>query len=170
MTRDELPQLFKDKGFKVGAEIGVLKGEFTEKLCKAGLKVYGIDPWQAQDYHLKNNPNYQKKRDQVYKSAVKRLTPYDCILIRTTSMDALSWFEDESLDFVYIDADHHFRYFAEDLVEWTKKVKKGGIVAGHDYFASPKIQVPFVLDAYAKAFNIHFYVTGELRPSWYFIR
>ncbi len=51
--RDDLPQFFVDMGFKVGAEIGVLRGEFTEKLCQAGLKVYAVDPWKNYlDYQI----------------------------------------------------------------------------------------------------------------------
>ena len=36
-SRDELPELFAEIGYKVGAEIGVYKGAFTEKFCNAGL-------------------------------------------------------------------------------------------------------------------------------------
>ncbi len=48
-------------------------------------------------------------------------------------MDALEDFEDNSLDFVYIDGDHNFKHISEDIYEWTKKVRSGGIVSGHDY-------------------------------------
>lgn len=44
-SRDDLPELFVQLGFKVGAEVGVYRGEFTEKFCQAGLKMYGIDPY-----------------------------------------------------------------------------------------------------------------------------
>lgn len=168
MTRDELPQFFIDKGLKVGAEIGVLRGEFTEKLCKAGLKMYAVDPWIADKNHLKADPDYQKIRNALFKSATNRLKPYDCTIIRKTSMDALEDFEDESLDFVYIDANHHFRFIAEDIVEWEKKVRKGGIVSGHDYHITPKCQVPFVVDAYVKAFGVELSVTED--DNWYFIK
>jgi hypothetical protein len=39
-------------------------------------------------------------------------------------MDALNDFEDDSLDFVYIDGNHEFPYVAEDLFHWSKKVRK----------------------------------------------
>lgn len=168
MTRDELPQFFINKGFKVGAEIGVLRGEFTEKLCQAGLKIYAIDPWIADKNHLKENPDYQKVRNALFKSAKNRLEPYACTIIRKTSMEAIEDFKDESLDFVYIDADHHFRYIAEDIVEWSEKVKKGGVVSGHDYHVTPKCQVPFVVDAYAKAFGKKLFITED--DNWYFIK
>jgi predicted O-methyltransferase YrrM len=48
-------------------------------------------------------------------------------------MDVVKNFGDESLDFVYIDSNHKYEYCKEDVREWSKKVKRGGLVAGHDY-------------------------------------
>jgi predicted O-methyltransferase YrrM len=42
-------------------------------------------------------------------------------------------FLDNSLDFVYIDAGHRFDDVVQDIIKWTKKVRKGGIISGHDY-------------------------------------
>ena len=69
-----------------------------------------------------------------YNAAVERLSPYsDCTLIRKRSFDALKDFEIGSLDFVYIDGNHMYGYAAMDLMTWVNKVKKGGIIMGHDY-------------------------------------
>ncbi len=95
-------------------------------------------------------------------------------------MEAVADFADNSLDFVYIDGNHDFRYIAEDISEWTNKVKKGGIVSGHDYFfnksgtGEEQRQVAYVLNAYIKAFTIaNFYLLGrtqalpeEKRDKW----
>lgn len=159
--RSDLPIYLVEQGYKVGAEIGVYKGGFTEKFCQAGLKMYAIDPWMA--YSGAGRPSkLQERQDYIYEEeAKKRLAPYDCTLIRATSMDALKEFKDGSLDFVYIDGDHTFRYIAEDLFEWSKKVRSGGVVSGHDYyyFGPSKgtglwCQVGPVVDAYVKAFEI----------------
>ena len=40
---------------------------------------------------------------------------------------------DESLDFVYIDADHEYASVLADLTAWTPKVKPYGFIGGHDY-------------------------------------
>jgi hypothetical protein len=48
-------------------------------------------------------------------------------------MDALKDFEDDSLDFVYIDSNHDFINLAMDVQYWLRKVRKGGILSGHDY-------------------------------------
>lgn len=41
--------------------------------------------------------------------------------------------QDESLDLLYLDGDHNYEGVMADLHAWVPKVKKGGIVAGHDY-------------------------------------
>lgn len=178
-SRDDLPEFFKERGYKAGVEIGSYKGEYTEILAKSGLKIYAIDPWRV--YADCGPPQYQKKMDRFYEHAQKTLAPYsNCVIIRKTSMEALSDFEDESLDFVYIDGNHHFKYITEDICEWTKKIKKGGIISGHDYiYTRPRSQyggchVHYVVDAYTKAYNIRNwyvlgrkeYINGEKRDRW----
>lgn len=164
-SRDDLPEFFKELGFKVGAEIGVERGEYSELLCKAGLKVYAIDPWlQYNDYV--DGGFWQNKLDKNYKRAVDRLSKYDCKVMRQMSMDAVQEFEDGSLDFVYIDGNHGFKHITEDLYEWTKKVRKGGIIAGHDYTLIKTsipfhIDVKYVIDAWTQALNLNWYLLGS---------
>lgn len=158
-SRDDLPQFFLDVGFKVGAEIGVDKGEFSEKIAKSGLKLYSIDPWQYdENYH--ESP-IQKRLDFLYEHTQRVLNPYPNVsIIRKTSVEAVREFEDESLDFVYIDGNHQFKYIAEDLSLWSKKVKKGGIICGHDYIYTSgrtkagTVHVIYVVNAFTQAYNI----------------
>jgi hypothetical protein len=181
-SRDDLPEFFKEQGYKVGAEIGVFRGEYTEVLAKSGLKIYGIDPWlMYRDY---GNSRGQSWMDDQYQTTKARLAPYPNVtLLKETSMQAAERFEEESLDFVYIDGNHQFRYIADDLHEWTLRVKRGGVIAGHDYAyfktRSPKggCQVREVVDAYAKSYDLNFWVLGKrddkIRDhfrSWLFIR
>jgi hypothetical protein len=49
------------------------------------------------------------------------------------SKEASKLFNDESLDFVYIDANHTYEAVKEDLKCWYDKVRVGGVVMGHDY-------------------------------------
>jgi len=164
-SRDDLPKFFKEMGFKVGAEIGIHRGEFIEKFCKEGLRMYAIDPWEESDDYTRN----QARLDKVYDHAKKRLSKYDdCMIIRKDSMEAVLDLPDECLDFVYIDGNHHFKYVAEDLVEWSKKVKSGGVICGHDFVYTrgrnnlAVCHVPFVLLAYLDAYRIkNWYVLGD---------
>jgi hypothetical protein len=170
VSRNDLPAYFKKLGFKVGAEVGVYKGQFMELFCKEGFKMYGIEPYKAYDGYDVKDKDFQAVQEAILLEATKRLSPYpNYTLIRKTSMEAVKDFEDESLDFVYIDGHHGFKYIAEDLWEWSKKVKKGGIICGHDYFALRKdwrgpycSHVKEVVDAFTLALDINpWYVLGE---------
>ena len=49
------------------------------------------------------------------------------------SIEAAKQYEDETFDFVYIDASHHYDFVKSDILAWYPKVKKGGYIGGHDY-------------------------------------
>ena len=187
--RDDLPLFLAENGFKTGAEIGMYKGDYTETLLSAGLKVYGVDPYLAFDDYDMPKRDFQARQDELFQGVLQRLVPRfsNFTPIRRISMEAVKDFKKGSLDFVYIDGHHGFKYVAEDLWEWTKIVRKGGIVAGHDYVyfkgnaRDPFIlHVRFALDAFIEIFNIKpLYVLGRRHPvegekrdkwrSWFFI-
>ncbi len=126
--RDDLPKFLFESGRRVGVEIGVDQGEYGIKLCEAGLKVYGIDSYVAyKDY--KEVRSYESH----YEQAVKNLAGLNYTIINKFSKDALEDFEDESLDFVYIDGCHSLPYVAADIFGWEAKIRKGGVISGHDY-------------------------------------
>ena len=168
--RDDLPKLFNELGFKNGVEIGVYKGEFSEVLAKGfNGNLYSIDPWRLyKDY---GNSRGQKRLDEQYRQTQERLSKYpNSKIIRKTSMEALEDFEDGSLDFVYIDGNHQFAYVAEDVYHWAIKLRKGGILCGHDYarYKSNSIcggcHAKEVVDAYALSYNLeNYYVLGRKR-------
>ena len=54
-------------------------------------------------------------------------------LITGDSEEVANSFENESLDFVFIDAEHAYENIKKDILVWMPKVKNGGILAGHDY-------------------------------------
>lgn len=169
-SRDALPGFFKNLGFKTGVEIGVYKGEYTKILAKSGLEIYGVDPWLAySDYpYYTTREQDQKVLDTQYTDVVKLLSPYPkCKIVRKTSMDAVMDFKDNSIDFVYIDGNHSFKYVAEDICEWVKKVKPGGFVCGHDYiYANPaNFHVKYVVDAYAQSHALkNLWILGRKKP------
>ena len=166
-TRTDLAKYFAQLGYKVGAEIGVLSGGYAKVLCEAisHLKYYGIAPW----YDGKNvkHPYWGK-----YELAMKNLAPYDATLIKKYSLDAVGDFKDNSLDFVYIDGDHVFDSVVMDIFAWIKKVKKGGIVAGHDYVSRGKVGVIPAVNSYVQAHELDLHLTTEPAEtiSWWFVK
>ena len=170
-----LVPLFKKIGATRGVEIGVEHGEFSKHLCKSirDLSLYSIDPWLSYEYLSKVT---QEKMDKNYQDAVNVLSPFpNCTIIRAKSHDAVEQFDDESLDFVYIDGNHDFQYAYQDINIWERKVKVGGIVSGDDYFNSRIPGRCRVKDAVDKWTNEHeiavwFVLVGSWRPNWFWVK
>jgi len=173
-TRNDLPVFFKEMGYKVGAEIGVYKGDYSRLFCQNGLKMYAIDSWLAypEYYWLKAN---QEQMEKEYERAKAKLAPYDCTIIRKTSMEAVKDFK-ETLDFVYIDGNHDFKHATEDIWEWSRKVRKGGVVSGHDYWNASHTHlcdVKWVVDGLTQALHIRNWYTFGIKDrklSWMWIK
>lgn len=176
-TRTEtLPELFKDLGFTKGAEIGVERGHYSKCLCQRvpGLTLFGIDPWMA--YKGYREHVSQDKLDRFYEETVQRMKPYDFRIFRAFSEEAHKYFKDGSLDFVYIDGNHSFLNATQDIAFWERKVKKGGIVAGHDYRRNSGKYINDVKDvvpAYAHAIKKRpWFILREPvgASSWFWVR
>lgn len=182
--RDTLPLWFRDLDFKIGAEIGVQTGAYSEKLCELnpGVKLFCIDPWQ--EYKGYREYVKQKKINLYFEEAKSRLASYDATLIQAFSSDAVTQFEDNSLDFVYIDGNHSYTYVLQDIELWNKKIRNDGIIAGHDYIKRAPPSTHNVIGAvkdYTKNNNINPWFllgreaknTGEIRDqcrSWFWVK
>ena len=159
--RSRLCNFFKDYGFNRGAEIGVNWGRYSERLCRANpenIELYCIDPWYS-----RVRPERAEKK---VVRAKERLAPYNATIIRKKSMDALADFKDKSLDFVFIDGNHSFDFVCPDIIFWSQKVRKGGIIACHDYYAFRNGGVMKAVEAYTHCHKIDpWYTTYEVMPS-----
>jgi hypothetical protein len=185
--------LLKDLGFKKGAEIGVCTGRYSMKLCEGipGLKLHCVDPWVPYDNYVEQHSESDAKNmNNAMRIARERLAKYGCNFIRKYSLDAANDIKDESLDFVFIDGNHSFEYVIDDIVAWSRKVRPGGIVAGHDYWNSVELQrgiwtenlnekekirlcqVKDAVDAWTKSNRIHpwFVITGDQCPSFFWVK
>jgi hypothetical protein len=128
----------------VGVEIGVFKGQFSKHILDnwSGT-LYMVDPWRELDNYIdssnhKNHPN-------AYLEAMQSIKGYEdrAFMIRALSNQAVDLFDDESLDFVYIDGNHTYESVKEDMELWYPKLKKGGLFAGHDYLRMDWALPPF---------------------------
>lgn len=122
----------------IAVEVGVLEGfntNFAIKYINFG-KYYLVDPYKKYDTkgdigELDKHP--QEFWDDLYLRTRERFKDKPNLeFIRKTSKEASKCFLDNSLDFVYIDADHSYDCVWEDLNLWFPKVKVGGWLAGHD--------------------------------------
>ena len=168
-TRDRLGKLFFDAGYTKGAEIGVRKGKFSRVLCKANpdLHMFCVDPWMPY-----GGRKYTKeKQDGLFEIAKKTLAPYNVTFIRKTSMEGVKDFEENSLDFAYIDGNHLFDFVMEDIIHWSRRVMSGGIIAVHDFHFGSNVEVVEAVSAYTRANHIDpWYVTKESQPTAYWVK
>ncbi len=175
-TRETLAAFMNEIGYRSGAEIGVRKGEYSERLCRnmIGLKLKSVDPW------TRFRRNSQKRMDSYFNVTCGRLNPYNVEIIRKTSIEAAREVPNGSLDFVYIDAMHEFDDAMMDILTWVPKVRKRGIISGHDY-TPPTIfcGVMAAVNTYTKVHNIkQWYITdgnaergwGRGVPSWFWVK
>ena len=132
-------ELIKQIGYKcqVGVEVGSFKGEFAKEICKVwDGNLYMVDVWRGLGDEYMDASNHNIHTD-AYAQAMKSIEGYEnrAVMIRTDSYTASGIFQDERLDFVYIDANHAYDYVKDDILNWYPKVKKGGYLMGHDYIA-----------------------------------
>jgi predicted O-methyltransferase YrrM len=73
--------------------------------------------------------------ESIYKQFMLNIAPVKHIVtpIQMESIAASKLYVNEQLDFVFIDASHEYANVIEDIKHWLPKVKKGGVLAGHDY-------------------------------------
>ena len=165
--RSGIPQLCARLGHTKGAEVGVRQGVFSEAICKVipNVELSCIDLWGAYYHFDGQNGNTH------YEQAKSRLAQYNAVLIMKKSIEASLDFEDESLDFVYIDADHRFDYVMEDIITWSRKVKIGGIISGHDYYRFRNGGVVQAVDLYTHMHNIDtWFITDEKEASFFWVK
>lgn len=147
---------------KKGAEIGVRTGKFSKVFLDANpeLEMWCIDPWSPV-------PNYsQERQDKHFEECVQNLKGYKVHLIKKTSMDALDDVPDD-LDVLHIDGRHEFDFVVMDLIHYVPKVKKGGLVALHDYHESG---VKYAIDAYTRAHGItKWFALKDFQPTVFWI-
>lgn len=172
--RKELASLFGKVGFNVGAEIGVRAARFSTVLLdkNPNLKLYCVDPWQ--EYRVWGETSRlivsKAKQELFYERASKKLEKRNAHIIRKPSLEAVSNFADNMLDFVYIDAMHNFDAVMLDILNWVPKVKRGGIIACHDYLHGHLQGVVYAVDAYIRGHGIvDWYLTRDREPTAFWI-
>jgi len=136
-TRNKLINLFEEKRLlNKGAEIGVYAGDYSKEIIniwKGDLIL--VDPWRkTNENEYRDVTNFSDLELQMY-DCFKKLKEYinRVHFLRTTSQAAAELIKDESLDFVYIDANHKYDFVKQDIELWFPKIRKDGIIAGHNY-------------------------------------
>ena len=171
----------------VGAEIGVRRGDNAQNILEELniKKLHLIDIWDLIQTNKTEEGHILRHRDHInlqeyYGFAFKRNNysakdNYNYVLnrfkdnkkiklIKDSSNVAVEQFRNNSLDFVYIDANHSYKKVLEDISIWAKKVKTNGVIGGHDTHVIDVLQA--VID-YSIKHGQHLIIE---HPDWYFIK
>lgn len=182
--RSQIPDIIRYLKDPVICEVGVQDGNHFKNILTDNVKkAYAIDCWFASDKLSENDSDLtQNQLDEQYSRVCERFKSDSRVeIIRDFSKNASDRLENESLDFVYIDADHTYEAVKSDLECWYPKLKKGGILSGHDYIEVThfvkNIPIPFdVVKAVAEFMkqnnidkeNIH--ITNENYASFFIVK
>lgn len=81
------------------------------------------------------------------------------------SFDRAKDFEDKSIDFCFIDANHTYEFISRDIAAYLPKMKPGGVIAGHDYNLCHPGVMQAVQEAFVEAVQDNYYKPEDSRPS-----
>lgn len=162
-----LINILKHKKELIGLEIGCYAGQNASYLLgNMDIKeLHGVDPYlQYVDWNggLTCHPG-----DTAEQQANERLKSYsNFIKHRKTSDDAVTDFEDEMFDFIFIDGLHTFDQVLKDCRNYYSKLKSGGIFSGHDYTLISGVNM--AVNQFASEVNKQ--VQTMPTDSWYWIK
>jgi len=156
--RDDVATLIPAGG--VGVELGVAAGDFSNRILERSEigYLFSIDMWAGDRGH----------DVAQYKEAIRLLHPHRArnTCLRMRFEDALDLFNDESLDFIYVDG---YAHTGEDngrtFSDWYPKLRTGGIIAGDDYHSDWPLVMKAV-DDFAAANKLVLHVIQCSEESW----
>lgn len=164
-------------------EIGTWRGDFANLMCSKlqPNKFYAIDPFALYEGYTDkpdvnefgNQANLDRLAEQVKARVAGMLPNGRSQLLREMSCNAVNQFADNSVDVVYVDADHKYEPVLADIRAWYAKVKPGGILCGDDYIEGSHIEKFGVIEAvkdFATEMNLTFAITTGPNPSWAFCK
>ena len=152
MTRADFVQLINERDYKTVIEVGVGYGGYSQWLVSQcpNIVLYAVDPFEV--------PAEAGFKPGGFESTLKRLDPWlrtgfdprgiRAYICPVSSVEAAKAVEDKTVDFIYIDGDHSYEAVKADLEAWLPKMRPGGFLSGHDYFASRQPHVVRAVDEF----------------------
>ncbi len=148
------------KCVEVGTRFGDLAYAVIEK--RPDLKLSVVDSWEGA---------FADAEQSARRTLGNKVT-----VIKSRSVEASEHFDDASLDLVYIDAAHDYSNVTGDIKAWWPKVKKGGILSGHDMENKPDdgfwgpIEVERAVNDWAKSLGLVVNTVEVSCPSWWVVK
>ncbi len=129
------------------AEVGCFVGKSTKVLtehCKGF--VFAIDAWDENNPGLTRLPpgsipamvgpgDGAKLKAEFEQNLAIEIESGKVIPIHGCSAVVSHHFNNKTFDLVFLDANHYYQAVVDDIMAWLPRIRKGGILSGHDYGA-----------------------------------
>jgi len=154
----ELKKLFGDKKL-IGAEVGTFEGVTSKQILK-NLNIerlYLIDKY-GEEKKFKDAFKKAERNIKGSKERVEWLIGYSNVVFKNIK---------EELDFAYIDADHRYKGVKEDIENFYPLIKKGGMLAGDDFWNVEGYGVIQAVIEFVNKHNLNLFVSHN---RWWIIK
>jgi len=125
-------------------EVGAWKGRSSAylgvEIINSGknIKLDVVDIWTGEEDDpdaFTADAEFMQYNKNIFELFKKNVAPALHVInpIQMPSAKASKLYQDNSLDFVFIDANHDYEPVKLDIISWLPKIKKTGTIAGHDF-------------------------------------
>jgi predicted O-methyltransferase YrrM len=163
---------FKSKSIKA-MEIGTWKGDNAKSILKE-LNINNlilVDPYKWYDgFERKHGRIYDTiNMDKLYLKVKRIFEDYENVRVIRDKSSELNRNEiGDKFDFIYIDGNHEYKFVKEDIIKFYDFVRKGGILAGHDFtYSTSNGAIIDAVTEFLKDKNNKLYVMGS---DWWIIK
>jgi len=180
MSRDTMYEVFNSLGFRAGCEVGIWQGKNALSIVSAipDGKLLLVDPYTNHSYVRKPRTDWRIERAEA--QAHDRMKGKNVVFIRKLSEDAIRDIPDDSLDFAYLDGEHHYDQVMLDIILWNRKVRTGGVLCGHDFYKDDRhlMGVVYAVNDYVRVHGLKLYITDikaeppskRSHTSWFLVK
>lgn len=129
-----IAEIVNGHGLRSGAELGVKDGRTLQTILgKTRCSMIAVDCWKPLSNELES---YDGWDFEAFEESVRQIAaqyPGRVAVMKMSTHEAARHVENQTLDFVFIDADHSYEGVKQDIEDWTPKIVPGGFVIGHDW-------------------------------------
>lgn len=124
-------------------EVGSWVGSSARVLAGNVHRLYCVDTWQGNPHDRLGEVAQRVGADEVFQTFCRNMgdklfrNVFPCR--GTSAMWASIW--PSEVDLVFIDANHDYESVKADILAWKPHVRRGGILAGHDYWSFPSVKL-----------------------------
>jgi hypothetical protein len=132
----------KAKGGEIFVEVGSWLGRSTASLAQIikdsgkPIKFYAVDWWKGSPGDAAFDDVLRATNGDAYPlycSNIENCGVRDYVTdLRMTTLEGAAMFDDNSVDYLYLDASHDYNSVKADLLAWLPKMKKTSVISGHD--------------------------------------